>query len=126
VTSAGGRAWGWFAAWFLIGGVASFGVIGLLTIGLPLLVVGGSMTAWLLVRHPASRIGVWGLVSGPAVAAGFLGWTNRDGPGDVCRTTATSQTCTQEWNPLPFDAVAVLVLVVGIVLFVIERHRGRE
>jgi hypothetical protein len=120
------RAWGWFAVWVATGAVASFGVIGLLTIGLPLLVVSGGATAVLLTRRPESRVGLWGLLSGASVAAWFLAWVNRDGPGDVCRTTPTEQSCQQEWNPIPFTVVAVLLLVVGVVFFVTVRRRSEE
>jgi amino acid transporter len=119
------RAWGWFAVWVAIGAVASFGIIGLLTIGLPLLVLSGGTAAWLLAKQSESRAGTWGLLSGAAAAAGFLAWTNRDGPGDVCHTTATEQSCQQEWNPIPFALVAVLLLVTGVVLFVIAQRRKR-
>jgi hypothetical protein len=40
------RGWGWFAVWTATGAVASFGGIGLLTIGLPPLVIAGGVTAW--------------------------------------------------------------------------------
>jgi len=117
------RAWGWFAVWAAIGAVASFGVIGLLSIGLPLLVVSGGATGFLLSRRPDSRAGLWGLLTGASFTAWFLVWTNRDGPGDVCHTTATEQSCQQEWNPIPFAVVAVLLLVGGVVLFEISRRR---
>jgi hypothetical protein len=117
------RAWGWFAAWAATGAVASFGVIALMTIGLPLLVISGGASAWLLTRRAESRVGVWGLLSGASVAAGFLVWTNRDGPGDVCHTTATETSCQQEWNPIPFAVVAAILLFGGIAAFVIECRR---
>jgi hypothetical protein len=125
-TASDRRAWGWFAVWVTTGAVASFGVIGLLTIGLPLLVVSGGATAVLLTRRPESRVGLWGLLSGASVAPWFLAWVNRDGPGDVCRTTATEQSCDQEWNPIPFTVVALVLLVVGILFFVIVRRRSEE
>jgi hypothetical protein len=117
------RAWGWFAAWAATGAVASFGIIGLMTIGLPLLVISGGASVWLLTRRAESRVGVWGLLSGASVAAGFLVWTNRSGPGDVCHTTATEASCQQEWNPIPFAVVAAVLLLGGVAAFVIEGRR---
>jgi hypothetical protein len=120
------RAWSWFAVWAGLGVVASFGVIGLLTIGLPLLIICGGIAAWLLTRRHDARVGIWGLSSGASVAAWFLAWTNRDGPGSVCHVTATANSCQQEWNPLLFAIAAALLLVVGLALFIIERRRARE
>jgi hypothetical protein len=97
-----------------------------MTIGLPLLVFGGGASAWMLTRRAESRVGVWGLLSGASVAAGFLAWTNREGPGDVCHTSATETHCQQEWNPFPFALVAAVLLIGGVAAFVIERRRTRR
>jgi hypothetical protein len=111
------RAWGWFVVWAVLGVVAGFGVIGLLTIGIPLLVVSGAAAAWLLVRHTESQVGVWGLLAGTAVVAGFLAWTNRGGPGLVCHSTPTEISCQDEWSPIPFAVVAAITLLAGLWLF---------
>ena len=51
------------------------------------------------------------IILGIAVIAGYLGWLNRGGPGDVCTSTASSTSCTSETSPWPFVAVAALLVV---------------
>jgi len=119
----GRRAWRWFAVWAVTGAAGSFGVIGLLSIGLPFLVLAAVVTVWLLTRHPESRAGVWGLASGASVVAAFLAWINRGGPGEVCRTDGNVMTCQQAWNPVPFAAVAALLLGGGLIAFVLMARR---
>lgn len=118
------RAWSWFVAWTATGVIASFGIIGLLSVGLPLLVVAAAASA-VLAGRADSRVGLWGLVSGASVAAGFLAWTNRGGPGEVCQTTGDVTSCEQQWNPIPFAVVALLLLSCGVVAFVAGRRRIR-
>ena len=96
----------------------SFGLIALLSIGILLVVAGAAFAVWLATRRAGSDQGLWGLLSGAAVTAAFLAWTNRDGPGDVCHNVAGGSECGQQWNPLPFAIAAVVMLTAGLVLFV--------
>jgi hypothetical protein len=119
------HAWRWFVVWTAIGACASFGIVGLLSIGLPFLILAAVVAGWLLTRHPGSRVGAWGLVSGASVVVAFLAWVNRGGPGDVCSTDGNVTTCQQAWNPVPFAVVAVLLLGCGVTAFVLAQRRSR-
>src|SRR3954451_2011563 len=119
----GQRDWSWFLAWPGVCALLSFGLIAMLSIGLLFVVAGTALGAWLAARRPASHRAIWGLVSGAAVPAAFLAWTTRDGPGDVCHSTATQVSCGQQWNPAPFAVAAVLLLATGVALFVVVRSR---
>lgn len=119
----GQHDWSWFLAWAGVGALLSFGLIAMLSIGLLFVVAGTALGAWLAARRPASHRAIWGLVSGAAVPAAFLAWTNRDGPGDVCHSTATEVSCGQQWNPAPFAVAAVLLLAIGVGLFLVTRSR---
>jgi hypothetical protein len=52
----------------------------------------------------------------------YVAWLNRDGPGQVCTSTATDTSCADEWSPWPFVALAVVLAGAGVVAFV----RGRR
>jgi hypothetical protein len=116
------RTWGWFAAWFGVGIGYAFSVIGALTVGPYLLPLPVALTI-LLLRRPATRVGLPGLVSGLSFPVFYVAYLNRGGPGDVCSTTGSGQSCTTEWNPWPWVAVAVLLLALGAVVIVIQQHR---
>jgi len=107
----------------VIGAVGGFGLIGMLSIGLPFVVLAAVVTVWLLTRHPDSRTGLWGLVGGAAVIAGFLAWMNRGGPGEVCSTAGDVTSCQQAWNPVPFALVALMLLGCGVTAFVLAQRR---
>lgn len=105
-----------FATWTLIGALAGFGMLSLLTIGaavLALAAVAAALALYLRVYGP----GLAGAVAGAAVPLAYVGWLNRAGPGEVCSTTAGVQTCTDEWSPWPWFAAAALCLLASVVLF---------
>jgi hypothetical protein len=103
----------WFAAWALVGVLYSFAVIGLLSIGiflLPIALIG----TWVVSRQPRSVIGIPGVLAGLGIAPLFVALVNRDGPGQVCTTSATSSSCTQELSPWPWLIAGLVLLAVGI------------
>src|SRR5262249_28751858 len=87
--------WPWFCAWFLVGALASLGLLTALTIGIFLLPVALAAGVFLATRRGArgSRAGLAGLVSGLGVPLLYVAFLNREGPGNVCTTTATGQSC---------------------------------
>ena len=105
-----------FLVWFLIGAAGCFGVLSLLTVGglvLPVTLLAAAFVAW--------RLGVsaqaWGALSGAGVVVAYVAWLNRHGPGTYCEPIGDGGTrCLQEWSPWPFLAVAVALVVVGVVL----------
>jgi hypothetical protein len=111
-----------FAAWCVVGAGAGFGVLSLLTVGPFVLLASLMLSAWLLWRLDFGW-GMAGMVSGAALPLLWVAWLNRDGPGQVCTVSATSQSCGDEWSPWPFVVVAAVFIVTGAVVFV--RRRGR-
>jgi hypothetical protein len=104
---------GWrFAGWLLVGLAFGFSILAIMTIGLailPFAVVG----AWLMARNAGSG-GVGAVLCGLGLGPAYVALLNRNGPGDVCHTYSDgSGSCTQEYSPWPFVAVAVVLIVCG-------------
>jgi len=118
------REVGAFAAWALVGAAATLGVLSILTIGLALLVVALAAAAGAL-RIGAVREGLAGLLVGAAAPLAYIGWLNREGPGQVCRTTAQVTACDERWAPWPWFAAAAACAVGGLVLFTVLVRRSR-
>jgi hypothetical protein len=108
--------WAGIAWWTLVGALAGFVVLALLSIGVfvaPLVVVLG---AGGLVSRRLRRGMAPGLLLGLSTAPLWLAWLNRSGPGVVCETTPTSQSCGDQLSPWPLLALAVALAVAGLVL----------
>lgn len=114
--------WPWFCAWFLVGGLASLGLLTALTIGVFLLAVALGTGVFLATRR-GSRTGRAGLLSGLGVPLLYVAFLNREGPGTVCTTTSTGQSCVDEYSPWGWLAAGAVLLVAGIVLGVVLRRR---
>jgi ABC-type thiamin/hydroxymethylpyrimidine transport system permease subunit len=112
----------WFVAWAAVGAGYAFGVLGALSIGVFVLAIAAVATV-LLARHPQARTGLIGLVSGLGLPLLFVAFLNRAGPGTVCTTTATSQSCSEEWSPWPWLLIGVALVVVGCVWFGVRSRR---
>lgn len=115
--------WGWFAAWALVGAASSLGLLSLWTIGMLVLLCAAVGTA-LLVTHRQTDRGLPGLLSGLSLPVFYVAYLNRDGPGDVCVTTGTEQSCTEEWSPWPWLAAGIVLGLAGIVVFLVLRSRS--
>ena len=116
--------WRWFVAWAAVGVLVPLTVLGAFTIGpfmLPLAVVG----IVVLVRRPRAHAGAVGLLTGVGLPLLWVAYLNRSGPGLVCTSTATSQSCEQQWSPWPWLAVGLITTVGGALAFegVRVRHR---
>jgi hypothetical protein len=111
-----------FLGWSVAGAALCLGVLSILTIGPFVLLVALFLCAVLLWR-PGFGSSLTGLVSGAALPLLYVAWLNRGGPGDVCRGDDRALTCTDEWSPWPFVAVAAALLVTGVVLFLRLRRR---
>jgi hypothetical protein len=111
-----------FAAWVVVGAGLALGVLTILTIG-PFVFLATFVLCGVLFLRSGFGYGMTGLLSGAAVPLLWVGWLNRGGPGTVCTTTATESSCVDEWTPWPFVVSAVVLFVVGVVLFVRLQRR---
>jgi hypothetical protein len=110
-----------FVAWCVIGAGFCLGVLSMLTIGPFVLLVTLFLCAFLLYRVEFGWA-MGGLLTGAAAPLLYVAWLNRHGPGEVCTSTATSQSCGDEWSPWPFVAVAAALIVAGVVMFARNRR----
>lgn len=116
--------WPWFGAWFLVGALASFGLLTVLTVGVFLLPV-SLAAAVLLTTRRGCRTGLAGLVSGLGVPLLYVAYLNRGGPGNVCTTTASGQSCVDEYSPWGWLAAGAVLLLAGMALGLALRRRAR-
>ncbi|MER6472336.1 hypothetical protein [Streptomyces collinus] len=122
-----GRAtgWGWFLGWLALGACAAVGLAAVVTAGLLLVLLAAASAALLLWKGP--RNAAAGLPSGIALPVLYVAYLNRSGPGTVCRTVPGGQTCTDEYTPIPFLIVGVLLLCAGFLTFTtLNRRRAKR
>jgi hypothetical protein len=100
--------------WALVGAVAAFGVAALLSVGvfvLPVALVLAGAGLW----SRRLRTGALpGLLVGASLVPFWLAVQNRAGPGEVCETTPTVSTCTEQFSPWPFLLVGLALLAAGV------------
>jgi hypothetical protein len=114
----------WFVAWMLVGAGYALGILAAASIGLYVLIVTGAATAVLATRQ-GSSVGLPGLLSGLSLPLLYIAFLNRSGPGTICTTTATSQSCVEEWSPIPWLVIGAVLLVAGFVWFALAERRKR-
>lgn len=114
----------WFIAWMLVGAGYALGVLSAPSIGLFVLLVTVVATIVLSTR-PGNRVGLPGLVSGLSLPLFYVAYLNRSGPGTICTTTATSQTCSDEWSPWPWLVIGIALFLSGCVWFAMANRRRR-
>jgi amino acid transporter len=112
--------WQWFVGWLFAG--ASYGGVlaAAFADGILLLPIAAFGTI-ILTRHGREQ-GIPGLFSGLALAPLAVAYLNRDGPGDVCTKTPGGDACVDNFNPLPWLIIGLVLLIAGFVWFV---HRRR-
>jgi hypothetical protein len=115
--------WGWFLAWLLVGACGGIGVAAILTVGVLFVLLAAAVAVFLLRKGP--RGAVVGGVSGLALPLCYLAYLNRSGPGDVCRSVAGGQTCVEEYAPVPFLLVGLLLVAAGLVVHAATGRRTR-
>jgi hypothetical protein len=117
----------WFALWALAGAGAALGLLTAATIG-EFVLAGTAILTGLLAWRGDRLLAAPGVLAGMALVPLYVGYLNRGGPGDVCTTTATSQTCTQEMSPWPWlvAAVALAAACAGLAAGRAGRDRRRS
>jgi hypothetical protein len=95
-----------------------------LTIGLYVLLATGGLAAVLAWRG-GRRFAGPGLLLGAGLMPLYIGYLNRAGPGMVCTTTTTEQSCVQQMSPWPWVAVGLCLIGGGIALGVRMRRPRR-
>jgi hypothetical protein len=101
-----------FLGWVLVGGSWAFVVASAMTIGIFLLPLAVLLTV-VVARWDRSRDGLPGLIAGLGLPLLYIAYLNREGPGTVCHSSATSISCTDEWSPWPFLAFGVALVGLG-------------
>jgi len=105
----------WFLAWTLLGAGFAFSVLAALTFGIFVVPVVLAFTV-LAVRRSSTRSRA-GVVAGLGLPVLWVAWLNRDGPGTICHSTATGQTCGDQYNPLPWVVIGLLLVAAGFIRF---------
>jgi hypothetical protein len=112
----------WFFAWTAVGAGYAFAILAALSIGVYVLAITVVATV-LLVRSPSASSGLTGIVSGLGLPLLYVAFLNRSGPGTVCTTTLTGQSCVDEWSPWPWLLAGVLLVVAGCGWFAVRSYR---
>lgn len=106
------------------------GLLSMLSIGIFVLPV-GVIAVGLLAAGLRSRSGWAGAVSGAGLPFLYVGLLNLGGPSTcagsgVMRPGDPPYRCVEKWSPLPWLAIAAVLVGVGIVLHVAARRRARR
>lgn len=115
-------AWLWSTAWAALGAAYGLCLGAILTVGPFLLLVPVAATV-VLARSPRTWRSWPGLVVGISALPFVIAFLNRSGPGLVCTTTPTAQSCTQEYSPWPFVVAGVVLFSAGVLLLLARRRR---
>jgi hypothetical protein len=115
-----------FCSWIVVGACAFVALLTPFTVGWVAALAATAGTVALLSR-PEGRTGAaFGALTGAGALPLYVAWLNRDGPGTVCTTTATSSHCVDEWSPWAWLSVGVLLIAVGAGAFVLARRSTRR
>ncbi|HEX6394396.1 MAG TPA: hypothetical protein VFZ97_13235 [Acidimicrobiales bacterium] len=118
VTLHGVRPWRWFAAWLLVGALWAFGLIAIASVGPLAMPI--ALAATVVVALASGGLGLVGVLSGLGLPVLYVAYLNRAGPGNVCTSNTSGQTCVQEWSPWPWLSLAIVLVGVGAGLFLIR------
>lgn len=115
-----------FLAWMLAGATLVLGVLSLFTIGIFVLPGALALAVGLAVSRRGHDRAATGLISGAGLMPLYVAYQNRGGPGNVCVTTATSQSCVSEWSPWPWLAAGLTLILAGLALFAVLSRRASD
>ena len=124
--SHGRRELRWFVLWVIVGACYCFGLLAIFSIGVPLLLVAITATIVMARRQPDAN-GVVGLITGLGLPLFYVALLNRSGPGTVCTTTTTSQSCVDESSPWPWLLFGAALFASGITgALLLRRRHGHQ
>jgi hypothetical protein len=106
-----------YLAWATVGLALALALVTPFTIGLFVAPFALGALGLLAARPAARDASAFGLLCGPGILALYIAYLNRGGPGEVCTSTASSQSCQSQWNPWPIGVVGVAMLVGSVVCF---------
>lgn len=114
------RAAGFY--WALVGALAAFGLVALLTVGIFVLAA-AAVLILLAVALKIDTRALPALAIGAAVIPFYIAILNRSGPGTICTRTATETSCGEQMSPWPWVAVGVALLAGGVILLLRTSRR---
>jgi hypothetical protein len=103
------RLVGWlaFLAWMAIG----FGIVFGFFLFSVFVLAAAVLVGVLIVLQPGLRRGALGLLAGAGAIFLWVAWLNRHGPGTIVTHTGTSVSSTDAWDPRPWLAAGIVLLV---------------
>jgi hypothetical protein len=105
----------------VVGAAFTFGLLGILSIGLFILPCALLATFYLARRNPSLRA-MTGILSGVGVPLLVVAFLNRGGPALVC----SRNTCEQQLSPWPWLLAGVLFVLLGPATYVLSATRRRN
>lgn len=111
----------WFACWVVVGAAFTFGLLGILSIGIFILPCALLATFHLARRNPSARF-MTGILSGVGVPLLVVAFLNRNGPALIC----SQGSCDQRLSPWPWLLAGVLFVLLGPATYVLSATRRRS
>jgi hypothetical protein len=105
----------------VVGAAFTFGVLGVLSIGIFVLPCAVLATFYLARRNPSRRY-LTGILSGVGVPLLVVAFLNRGGPAFIC----SESTCDQQLSPWPWLLAGVLFVLLGPATYVLSATRRRN
>jgi len=97
------QSWIWFCAWAVLGALA---ITALISFVVPFVVIAVVVSVGVVVvlrRTTTQAFGsVFGLLAGAGLLLVWVGFHNRNGPGESCWQTATAGGCSERLSPFPW------------------------
>lgn len=112
--------WRWFVGWVVVG--AGYGGVLAAAFAGGLLLLPIALGGTIVLTRGGREQGIPGLFSGLGIGPLAVAYLNRDGPGDVCTKTPSGDACVQDFNPLPWLLVGLVLLIIGLVWFLRRRR----
>jgi hypothetical protein len=113
-----------YVGWVVVGAALAVGLLTPFTVGPIGVVVSVVMMVALLARPAGRSAAAYGVLSGAGAVPLYVAWLNRQGPGQVCTSTAVSTHCVSEWSPWGWLIFGIVLVAAGITAFAMSRRRA--